>query len=97
MVVYPKRMLQNLNLTRGLIHSQQVLLLLTDKGISRETAYRIVQRQAMRSWETGEDFRTLIESEPEVMSKVKPRDLDKVFDVSVHFKDVNRTFRAVGL
>lgn len=97
MKVYPKRMMYNLNLTHGLVHSQQVLLMLTDKGFSRELAYRMVQRHAMKSWETGDDFRKLIESDPEIMTKVKARDLDKVFDLGVHFKDVKRTFKAVGL
>jgi adenylosuccinate lyase len=95
--VDPKRMLANLNMTHGLIHSQQVLLMLTDKGFSRELAYRMVQRHAMNAWETGQDLRGLIEADDEIMAKVKPKDLDKVFDLKVHFKDVNRTFRAVGL
>ena len=95
--VYPKRMLANLNMTHGLIHSQQVLLMLTDKGFSRDMAYRLVQRHAMKSWESGQDLRTLINADPEIMTRVSSEDLDKVFDVSVHFKDVNRTFRAAGL
>jgi adenylosuccinate lyase len=97
MRVYPKRMKENLELTRGLVFSQQVLLLLTDKGFSREQSYALVQRHAMRSWETGESFRKLIEEDPEIMAKVGDGDLDKVFDVGVHFRDVNRTFKAVGL
>ncbi|OGV67254.1 MAG: adenylosuccinate lyase [Lentisphaerae bacterium RIFOXYA12_FULL_48_11] len=97
MKVYPKRMMQNLNMTHGLVHSQQVLLMLTDKGFSRETAYRMVQRHAMESWETGTEFRKLIEADPEIMHKIKPKDLNRVFDLNVHFKDVNRTFKAVGL
>jgi len=95
--VFPKRMKQNLDSTHGLIHSQQVLLMLTDKGFSREQAYRMVQTHAMKSWETGRDFRALIEADPMIMAKLKPRDLDRVFDLRVHLKDVGRTFRAVGL
>ena len=95
--VYPKRMKANLELTYGLIHSQQVLLMLTDKGFSREDAYRLVQRHAMRAWDEDRDLRGLIEADPEIMRKVTARDLDRVFDVKMHFKDVNRTFRAVGL
>jgi len=95
--VNTKRTKENLDMTHGLIHSQQVLLMLTDKGISRGTAYKMVQRNAMRSWETGEDFRKLIEKDKEIMAKITPRDLDKVFDLKVHFKDIDRTFRAVGL
>jgi adenylosuccinate lyase len=95
--VYPKRMLANLNMTHGLIHSQQVLLMLTDKGFSRDLAYRRVQRHAMNAWETGRDLRTLIEADPAIMARITKKDLDKVFDLKVHFKDVNRTFRAVGV
>jgi adenylosuccinate lyase len=95
--VFPKRMRANLNMTRGLIHSQQVLLMLTDKGFSREDAYRLVQRHAMRAWEEGDELRALLEGDPEIMAKVTPADLDKVFDLTMHFRDVNRTFKAVGL
>jgi len=92
-----KRMRANLDMTHGLIYSQQVLLLLTDKGFARDTAYRLVQKHAMRSWESGRDFRALIEGDGEIMAKVRPGELDKVFDLNAHFKDVERTFKAVGL
>ncbi len=97
MRVFPKQMMANLNMTHGLIHSQQLLLMLTDKGFSRESAYRMVQRHAMKSWETGLDFRTLIENDSEIMEKITESDLDSVFDLAIHFKDVARTFKAVGL
>ena len=95
--VFPRQMERNLNLTRGLIHSQQVLLLLTEKGFSREDAYRMVQKHAMAAWETGRELKALVAADPELMSKVTPADLDKVFDLGVHFHDVKRTFQAVGL
>jgi adenylosuccinate lyase len=95
--VFPARMKANLDLTRGLIHSQQALLLLTDRGFSRESAYRLVQRHAMASWEKGADLRTLLEGDARIMARVTRADLDRVFDPAVHFRDVNRTFRAVGL
>lgn len=95
--VYPKRMQANLDMTHGLVHSQQVLLLLTEKGFAREQAYSMVQRNAMRSWETGENFRALLAADDEVMKKVTPDDLDGVFDIAVHLRDVDRTFKAVGL
>lgn len=97
LIVYPEQMQRNLDLTGGLIHSQQVLLLLTEKGLSRETAYRIVQTSAMRSWETRIPLRTLLEAEPLLKGKVGPKDLDQVFDVCTHFRDVNRTFKLLGL
>ena len=97
LVVSPERMKENLNLTRGLIHSQQVLLMLTQAGFTREQAYRMVQRHAMAAWETRQSLRGLIEADAQIMAKVGKADLDKVFDMNVHFRDVNRTFKAVGL
>lgn len=95
--VYPENMKRNLDLTRGLIHSQQVLLMLTEKGVSREIAYRVVQRNAMRAWETGAQFKDLLAADPDVAGAVTPSELDRVFDISTHFRNVNRTFKAVGL
>jgi adenylosuccinate lyase len=97
LLVYPKRMRANLDLTRGLIHSQQVLLLLTEKGVSREVAYRLVQRNAMQAWEGKGGFRELLDGDAEMMALVTPADLDRVFRLDTHFRDVNRTFKAVGL
>jgi len=97
LVVSPERMKENLNLTQGLIHSQQVLLMLTQAGFTREQAYRMVQRHAMAAWETRQSLRGLIEADAQIMAKVGKADLDKVFDMGIHFRDVNRTFKAVGL
>ncbi|HMO50787.1 MAG TPA: adenylosuccinate lyase [Kiritimatiellia bacterium] len=91
------RMQANLDLTRGLIHSQQVLLMLTEKGISRELAYRIVQRNAMAAWEGRGALKDLLAADPDVQKNVTAKDLDRVFDLRVHFRDVERTFKAVGL
>ena len=95
--VYPEQMKRNLNLTHGLIHSQQVLLALTEKGVTREESYAIVQRNAMHCWETGRDLKELLLADAEAMAKLKKKDLDAAFDVSRHFKDVDRTFRLLGL
>lgn len=95
--VNKERMLANLNMTHGLIHSQQVLLLLTEKGVSRELAYRIVQRNAMAAWEGKGNLKDLLAVDPDVQKSVTIKDIDRVFDVSVHFHDVERTFKAVGL
>lgn len=97
MRVFPERMAANLNLLHGLIHSQQVMLRLTERGMSREDAYRIVQQAAMEVWETGREFREVIESKPEVRAHLKRDELDDVFDLSRHFRDVNRIFRRLGL
>jgi len=95
--VFPGRMAANLAETRGLIHSQQLLLLLTDRGVSRDVAYEVVQRNAMRCWEGEGSFRALLEQDPEVMKLVTAEDLDSVFDIQAHFRDVDRTFKALGL
>jgi adenylosuccinate lyase len=97
LVVSPVRMKENLDMTHGLIHSQQVLLMLTQVGFTREQAYRMVQRHAMAAWETRQSLRGLIEADSEIMEKVTASDLNKVFDLGVHFRDVARTFKAVGL
>jgi adenylosuccinate lyase len=95
--VLPKNMQKNLEQTRGLIHSQQVLLLLTEKGLSRELSYKIVQRNALRAWETGEQLKDLLRGDRDLVDVVTDRDLDRVFDLRTHFRDVNRTFKLLGL
>ena len=95
--VFPDRMQANLDMTHGLIHSQQALLLLTGKGVSREEAYRIVQGHALQAWRTGRSLRSLLEADDRLKGKVSSKDLDAVFDLKVHFRDVARTFEAVGL
>jgi len=91
------RMQANLDLTHGLIHSQQVLLLLVDKGVAREQAYRWVQRNAMESWRTGRPLLELVAADADVAQAASRRELTACFDLKRHFRDVKRTFRAVGL
>ncbi len=95
--VYPKRMLQNMELTRGLLFSQRVLLALVGSGITRESAYVIVQRNAMRAWNEGLDFRNLLRQDTEVRGKLNPRDLEKCFDVKVHLRNVDYILRRAGV
>jgi adenylosuccinate lyase len=95
--VYPKQMMKNIELMHGLIHSQQVLIKLTDKGVSREAAYRMVQRNAMKTWETGTPLKELVAADKEITKKISKKELDKLFDLKTHLKDVDRTFKAVGL
>ena len=92
-----KRMRANLDLTHGLIHSQQVLLLLVEKGVAREAAYRWVQRNAMAAWETGRPLLELVAADADIAKVAKRRELAACFDLQRHFRDVKRTFRAVGL
>ncbi len=70
-MVYPENMLRNMNRFRGLIHSQRVLLALTQKGVSREAAYAIVQRNAMKVWEQGADFMAELKADPEVRAALE--------------------------
>jgi len=81
LVVYPDRMRANLDMTHGVVFSQMVLLKLIEKGMSREAAYAVVQRHAMRSWEKGIPFRQLLLKDREVMASLTRRELDDVFDV----------------
>jgi adenylosuccinate lyase len=95
LVVYPERMLDNLRMTKGVIFSQMVLLKLIEKGISREGAYAIVQRNAMRSWQEGLEFRDLLLQDGEVMSRLNPDDLEGVFQVGNFLKQVDFIFKRV--
>ena len=91
------RMRANLDLTHGLIHSQQVLLLLVEKGVAREEAYRWVQRNALESWRTGRPLLDLVAADADVARHAARRELAACFDLKRHFRDVKRTFRALGL
>jgi len=95
LVVYPERMRTNLQMTKGVIFSQMVLLKLIEKGISREDAYAIVQRNAMRTWEEGTEFRELLLRDEAVMSRLKSDDLDAVFHVENFLKHVDFIFNRV--
>lgn len=97
MKVDAQRMRANLELTHGLIHSQQVLLLLVEKGVSREEAYRWVQRNAMAAWQSGRPLLELAAADPDISRAATRRELAACFDLKRHFRAVKRTFRAVGL
>ncbi|WP_217587873.1 adenylosuccinate lyase [Lentibacillus saliphilus] len=97
LTVYPERMLANLNVTHGLIFSQRVLLTLIDKGMARESAYDTVQPKAMEAWETGTDFKTLIEQDEAVTNVLSPEDIEACFDVTYHLKNVDALFERIGL
>lgn len=95
LVVYPENMMKNLNLMRGLVFSQKVLLELTAKGASREKAYALVQRNAMKVWEQGKDFREELLADTEVRSYLSSEEIDKAFDLAYHFKHVDTIFARV--
>ncbi|HEX6101795.1 MAG TPA: lyase family protein, partial [Alphaproteobacteria bacterium] len=95
LVVYPEAMQRNLDRLGGLVHSQRVLLALTQAGMSREEAYRAVQRNAMRVWEGGGDFQALLAADPEVAKHLTPEKLAAFFDLGYHTKHVDTIFRRV--
>jgi adenylosuccinate lyase len=95
LVVYPERMRQNLDRLGGLIHSQRVLLALTDAGIPREEAYRIVQRNAMTVWEDGADFLEALLADKDVSKALSPETLRAQFDLGHHLKHVDTIFARV--
>jgi adenylosuccinate lyase len=95
LVIYPEKMLDNLNMTKGVIFSQMVLLKLIEKGITREEAYAIVQRNAMRSWQEGVEFRDLLRQDGEVMSRLNEDDLARVFQVGNFLKQIDFIFNRV--
>ena len=95
--VYPERMWANVEGTKGLVFSQRVLLALVDKGLAREDAYAIVQRNAMRGWDYGEDFRELIKSDPEVSPYLSREEVDEFFDYGYYTRYVDDTFQRLGL
>jgi adenylosuccinate lyase len=96
LVVYPENMKKNLGRLGGLVHSQRVLIALTQKGITREDAYRLVQKNAMRVW-NGEsaDFMALLKADPEVRAKLSDPEIEANFDLGYHFKHVDTIFKRV--
>ncbi len=95
LLVYPKNMEANLNRFRGLIHSQRVLLALTQAGVAREDAYRLVQRNAMKVWEEGKDFLEELLADPEVTAALPEADLREKFDLGYHTRHVDTIFERV--
>jgi adenylosuccinate lyase len=95
LVVYPDRMLRNLEATHGLIFSGQLLLALTQKGVSRETAYDWVQRNAMQVWDTGKDFRSLVTGDEEIKLKLSADEIDRVFSLDTYLRNVDAIFERV--
>jgi adenylosuccinate lyase len=95
LVVNPERMLKNLNATRGLIFSGHLLLLLAAKGLPREDAYYWVQRNAIKSWDEGLDFRQLVSSDPEISDHLTKEEIAKAFDLQESLRNVGRIFERV--
>lgn len=97
LLVYPERMRRNLELTHGLVFSQRVLLALVDKGLSREAAYELVQKNAMTSWSGGREFKDLLREDSGVSAVLNDADLDELFDYNYPVRRVDAIFSRFGL
>jgi adenylosuccinate lyase len=95
LVVYPDAMQKNLDRLGGLVHSQRVLLALTQKGVAREEAYRLVQRNAMQAWAGDGDFLALLSADKDVRKHLSEGELKANFDLAYHFKHVDTIFERV--
>ena len=95
LVVYPEAMRKNLDRLGGLIHSQRVLLALTQKGVARDDAYAIVQRNAMRAWRNEGEFLNLLKADKDVAKVLSAQELEALFDLGYHLKHVNAIFKRV--
>ncbi|MCA1635023.1 MAG: adenylosuccinate lyase [Acidobacteria bacterium] len=95
LVVYPERMLENLRLTRGLVFSGQLLLALTRAGVARETAYEWAQRNAMRTWDEGGEFRAHVLADTDIKGKLSPEQVEQVFSLDTYLRNVGVVFARV--
>ena len=95
LVIYPENMITNMIKFKGLIHSQRVLLALTQKGLSREDSYRLVQKSAMQVWEQGADFLTELKTDSEVLKVMTVKEIEDKFDLEYHTKHVETIFQRV--
>jgi adenylosuccinate lyase len=97
LIVYPENMRENLERSYGLVFSQRVLLALIETGLSRQDAYRLVQRNAMRAWRERVPFRTLLEEDPDVAERLAGDKLDELFDYGFYLRNIGATFDRLGL
>jgi adenylosuccinate lyase len=95
LIVYPERMLENLGATRGLIFSGQLLLALTNKGVSRETAYDWVQRNTMRVWDEDRDFQSLVKADEDIKAQLSVEEIDRIFSLDHYLRNVDSIFERV--
>jgi adenylosuccinate lyase len=95
LVVYPDTMMNTIESMGGLHNSQRILLALVEKGLSREDSYRLVQRNAMRTWGGEGDLLDLLKGDEEVMAKLSVTEIEDLFDLEYHFKHVDTIFRRV--
>ncbi len=95
--VDPENMLKNINITKGLIFSQEVLLALVKSGITREDAYKIVQDNAMQVWKDKKDFKELLKNDKKIIKFLSEKDIESLFDLNKILDSVNKIYRKIGL
>ena len=95
--IYPKRMKRNIELTKGLVFSQRVMLALIGKGLSRQKAYALVQRNAMKAWQGNKKFLNLLKADAEVTTTLPPEELEPLFDYQYHLRYIDDIFKRLGL
>jgi adenylosuccinate lyase len=95
--VYPKRMKRNMELTKGLIFSQRVMLALVNKGLSRQEAYELVQRNAMKAWQGNKSFLNLLKTDTDIIATLPPSELEPLFDHQYYLRYVDDIFKRLGL
>jgi adenylosuccinate lyase len=95
LIVYPENMLKNLEITRGLVFSGQLMLALTQKGITREDAYTWTQRNAMKVWDEGGEYQQLVRSDADIASRLSREEIDRVFDLKHYLRNVEKVFARV--
>jgi adenylosuccinate lyase len=95
LIVYPENMLKNLDLTRGLVFSGQLMLALTQKGVSREEAYSWTQRNAMKVWDEGGDYQALVKEDADISSHLDDEEIARVFDLKHYLRNVEKVFARV--
>ena len=95
--VYPDNMMKNINLTGGLIFSQEVLLALVKSGITREDAYEIVQKNAMQVWKEKKDFKELLKQDNIITNKLSNDEIDDLFDLEKILININKIYKRIGI
>ena len=95
LIIHPENMLKNLNMTRGLVFSGQLLLVLTQKGVSREDAYSWTQRNAMRVWDEGGEYKALVMKDADISSRLSPEEIARVFYLKHYLRNVDKVFSRV--
>ena len=96
MRVFPDNMMRNLELTKGIVFSERVLLALVESGLDRTSAYELVQRHSLAAWDQGDDFRESIRSDPDVTSRLGAEVVEGLFDYGYYLRHVGATFGRLG-